>query len=139
MKDAVLTLAILPSRRLRWLVATMHLLAAAAALLADLEWPYRAAVIVAVAAGFFVSMRQPQALYLRCRADGSLNVRHGEDWLPAELLPDTLVLSWLAVLRYRPDGEARPKACVILPDSLERDDFRQLRVWLRWRGRGKGD
>jgi len=133
MKGNVLTITVAPSRRLRWAVVALHLLAGAAVWLAELDWGYRLAVIVAVVVSSVVSIRQSVVVSLRCQPEGSLSVSRGEDWLPVELSPDTLVLPWLVVLRYR--VEAQPRRCVILSDSLDRDGFRRARVWLRWRGK----
>jgi hypothetical protein len=45
--------------------------------------------------------------------------------------PHTLVLSFLVVLLYREEGRLR--SMTLLRDSLTAEDFRQLRLWLRWR------
>ncbi|MDP1636163.1 MAG: hypothetical protein Q8L69_15965, partial [Gallionellaceae bacterium] len=45
--------------------------------------------------------------------------------------PHTLVLSFLVVLLYREHG--RLCSLTLLPDSSTAEDFRQLRLWLRWR------
>jgi hypothetical protein len=49
----------------------------------------------------------------------------------ATVHPHTLVLSFLVVLLYRQQGRLR--ALTLLEDSLSDGDFRQLRLWLRWR------
>ncbi|CAG1000686.1 hypothetical protein RHDC4_03161 [Rhodocyclaceae bacterium] len=64
-------------------------------------------------------------------ADGRLEVEwadgghHG-----AELLAGSTVLPWLVVLRLRVDG--RRLSLALLPDGLEGDGHRLLRLWLRW-------
>ena len=45
--------------------------------------------------------------------------------------PHTVVLSFLVVLLYRSEGRLR--SLTLLGDSLADEDFRQLRLWLRWR------
>jgi hypothetical protein len=45
--------------------------------------------------------------------------------------PHTVVLSFLVVLLYRSQGRLR--SMTLLGDSLSGEDFRQLRLWLRWR------
>ena len=127
-----------PSRTLAGAVAALHLLAGAAILAAALDWPYRAALLCTVAASLVLSLRRRQGAVLRCQDDGGLAIRRGDDWAPVRLLPDTLVWPWLAVLRYRID-ERRATTLAVLPDSLEKDDFRRLRVWLRWGAETKRD
>lgn len=46
------------------------------------------------------------------------------------LHPHTTVLPFLVVLLYRQKN--RLQSLVLLKDSLEAEDFRQLRLWLRW-------
>ncbi|TBR13799.1 MAG: hypothetical protein EPO43_09625 [Rugosibacter sp.] len=46
------------------------------------------------------------------------------------LHPHTTVLPFLVILLYRQKN--RLQSLVLLSDSLEAEDFRQLRLWLRW-------
>lgn len=56
---------------------------------------------------------------------------------PAALLPSSVVTPWLTVLNLREQGKRWPRALVIVPDRVDADLYRRLRVWLRWRcGRG---
>lgn len=48
------------------------------------------------------------------------------------VLPGTTCWPWLIVLRFRIDGRRRTDACILLPDSLRRESWRQLALWLRW-------
>jgi len=54
------------------------------------------------------------------------------DFVPAQLLPGAAVHPWLTVLRLR---NAAGRVCVLCltVDSLKKEDFRRLRVFLRWR------
>ncbi|MBI5918284.1 MAG: hypothetical protein HY849_02765 [Nitrosomonadales bacterium] len=52
----------------------------------------------------------------------------------AQLLGDSLVMPWLTVLNLKPEGVRWARRVVILPDSLDAESFRELRVWLRWGG-----
>lgn len=59
---------------------------------------------------------------------------------PAELLPSSVVMPWLTVLNFREPGKRWPRALVIVPDRVDADPYRRLRVWLRWRCRsGAGE
>jgi hypothetical protein len=48
------------------------------------------------------------------------------------LQPQTVVLPFLVVLLYRQASRRRVQALLVLSDSLSAEDFRYLRVWVRW-------
>jgi toxin CptA len=53
-------------------------------------------------------------------------------WFPTQVLGSSYVSPWLTVLNLRLDGRRLAMHVVLLPDALDHDDFRRLRVWLRW-------
>ncbi len=60
-----------------------------------------------------------------------LTTRAGKH-LACKLLQDSLVTPFLTVLNVLPLGARFSRSVIILPDSLEAESFRQLRVWLKW-------
>ncbi|MGE5493372.1 MAG: protein YgfX [Actinomycetota bacterium] len=62
---------------------------------------------------------------LECRLVGDGEFR------PAELLPGNTVHPWFAVIRF--SVEMVSVTAVVLPDCTSAEEFRRLRVWLRWR------
>jgi len=62
-----------------------------------------------------------------------LSTRGGEQ-LTAQILRDSLVTPYFTVLNILPQGARFSHSVVILPDSLDAESFRQLRVWLKWGG-----
>lgn len=52
----------------------------------------------------------------------------------ARLLGDSLVTPWLLVLNLKPEGARWARRVVVLPDSLDKEPFRELRIWLKWGG-----
>ncbi len=56
----------------------------------------------------------------------------GGDQLAGQVLRTTLVTPFLTVLNVRPQGARLARSVVILPDSLNAESFRQLRVRLKW-------
>jgi toxin CptA len=69
---------------------------------------------------------------IRLSADGSLS------WIPVDgstrnykVVMATTVLPWLVVLRLT--GQGGKRSLVLPPDSMTAEEYRQLRVWLRWR------
>lgn len=64
--------------------------------------------------------------------DGVVLIRRDGVHLPCRILPGSLVAPWLTVLNMLPEGERLVRSVVILPDSLDAESFRQLRLWLKW-------
>lgn len=62
----------------------------------------------------------------------SIGLRDGR-WLEGEVLGSTTVTAFLTVINLRVSGERRLRSVVILPDCMAPEDYRRLRVWLRWR------
>lgn len=56
----------------------------------------------------------------------------GGDQLAGQVLRDSLVTPYITVLNILPQGARLAHSVVILPDSLDAESFRQLRVWLKW-------
>ena len=53
------------------------------------------------------------------------------------LLPTSYVSASLTILNLKADGEMLARHVVILPDSINPEDFRKLRVLLRWKFKTK--
>lgn len=62
----------------------------------------------------------------------SIQTRRG-DWVECAVRGDTYVASFLVVLNLRRLDNGRRKSVMILPDAIDTEDFRKLRVWLRWK------
>lgn len=63
-------------------------------------------------------------------------------WTTANILATSFVSPWLTVLNLKLPQQRLPTHVVLLPDMLSRDEFRRLRVWLKWGNphmRGKED
>jgi toxin CptA len=126
-----------PSRTLAAALAAAHVVALAAALLA-----LPAAAAAVVAAGVVLSAvahlrlalhRAPRAVAgLEVTADGQFAVADpAGTWSTARLRSVAVPVPWLAVVTAR-DALGQRRSAVVLPDALDRDAFRRLRVWLRW-------
>jgi hypothetical protein len=71
---------------------------------------------------------------LRLQADGGLAlIDSGGGVMECRVLPDTTVMPWLVVLRYKAVGKV--DSLVLPVDALGTEEHRQLRIWLRWRAR----
>ena len=71
---------------------------------------------------------------LRLESDGRIGIRsaEGEDFIPARVLPGATVHPCLTVFRLETEAGQR-YSVLVLPDSCRREEFRRLRVFLRWR------
>lgn len=128
----MLTCTIRASRRLGILVLGLHGLAVLGIVMADIGGPAQLAGFIVITVSAAATLRRRLPVRLRCLADGGLLMAEPlADWQPAELLAGSLVLPLCTVLRVRIDG--RTRSVVVLADSLGAEDFRRLRVWLRWR------
>lgn len=134
-------LALRPSRCLANLLLASH-----AAFLGGvffLSWPI--ALRLALAVVLLASLRYQLKAHDGATAMNSLRLGQGGGlecgfengrWVPAKVLARTTVLPWLVVLRLELAGQGR-RSAVVLPDSLPAQDFRRLRVWLRWCNGGR--
>lgn len=126
-----------PSRRLRWLLAVLHLLALAALLQADLVWSWQGTGAGLLSISLWFGLRTPTPPTLRAQADGKLLILRGETWQPLQLSPSCIALPWLIVLRWREGWHHR--ALALPADSLDPDTHRRLRLWLRWKAGSLSD
>jgi len=100
-------------------------------------WPPVASWLVAVALvlAAFAAARglRPRIETLRIDEDGSLSglAIGASEFSPVRLLPGATAHPWLTVMRL-----AHAQGIwliVVAPDCVAPEDFRRLRVWLRWR------
>lgn len=125
------------SRRLAALTLGLHSLAALSVALADIGWPLQLGGLGLIAVSAIRALRRRPPIRLRCLADGSLLMAEDTgDWRSVEIEAGSLVSPLGTLLRLRGDGHAR--AVVVLADSLTEEEFRRLRVWLRWQAAGPG-
>lgn len=75
----------------------------------------------------------PQCAAIHLERTGNLSVALAgmEEFSMAELMPSAIVHPWLTIARLKTDGG---RVCVLIAtiDNLETEDFRRLRVFLRW-------
>ena len=78
--------------------------------------------------------RAPDAISeLRLAPDLVLVVNRNDGVLVAgHVRSSTYVSSWITSIVWRPDGARFSRTCLVVPDMLPPDDFRRLRVMLRY-------
>ena len=129
---ASLLVSIKPSRRLLLMQSAAHVVAAGAVLAAAIPAWLMTILLVLIGASLARVCRLPSVETLRLRGDGRLEkVGAGDTACELVVHPHTVVLPFLVVLLYRQEG--RLQSLTLLGDSLAAEDFRQLRIWLRWR------
>lgn len=121
------------SQRLRTAQRIAHALAGLAVWLAEMPvaWAVALTALLLLSAGR--SLRAQATLCLGCRDDGTLELDVAGQPEPYRLQAGSLVLPQLCVLQLQPESGGPFRRLVVLPDGLPADDFRRLRVWLKWR------
>ncbi len=134
-----LRLELKPSPKLLWVLAFAHL--GAAGLLLTTSLPAWAVSCLALGVlGSFLWLTTRHALLMQSGAVVWLLWGAGNEWLlgardgtrmAAQLNPQSFVRPWLTVLLLAPASGGPMRNVVILPDSLDAESFRRLRVRLR--------
>lgn len=65
--------------------------------------------------------------------DGVMLTTRAGEHLAGQMLHGSVVTPFLTVLNVLPQGARVARCIVILPDSLDAESFRQMRVFLKWR------
>jgi len=55
-----------------------------------------------------------------------------DEWRSGVVRPGSFVAPWLTILRWRAPTHRFDRTLLVLPDMLPEEDFRRLRVLLRW-------
>jgi len=121
------------SHLLSWLLVLLHILAAGSLCLAP--WPAvaRYPLMALVVLSAWRTLQPSTIVGLRLGENGELwFLSPGGDFVSVTVQPDAAVFSWLIVLRVREVGQGRLRSLALLRDSMPAEQFRLLRLWLRW-------
>jgi toxin CptA len=129
-----------PSLLLAGILTFGHCAVAASLWITPLAFEWKCAAVALIAVSLCLETRAAMRwgsgalIALRISRDGLLSVqsRRGE-WLDCEVLGSTCVTALLTVVNLRAKGARRIRNVVILTDTMDAENFRRLRVWLRWR------
>lgn len=127
-----LELTLRPSRVYATVMALAHGLALLGVCLAAVPPWARVLAVLTLVGGAVWLWRQHAAgpRGMRVSQSGQIELLD-EAWRAAQISGRPVVLPWLVSLELaREDGRAR--RVTLLPDSVEADGFRKLRVWLKW-------
>lgn len=129
------TVTLLPSRKLAQLLVATHIAALLVVGILELpEWVKLAllsAILVSLWRGRSGMYGTRRIVLLVLRDKGVLEyIRLNEETGETSVHLRSTVTPLLTVLLLR--GKKGLEALVLLPDSLNQDDYRRLRLWLRW-------
>ena len=103
-----------------------------------LAWKCVLALLVVASLGhamqlhvWLTARRSLTTFHLHDREYASVRLRDGT-WCDARILGTTFISPFLTVINMRLSGEVRPRHVLVLPDSLPGEDYRRVRVALRW-------
>ncbi len=129
-----------PSRQLAWILGGAHLGALLVVALLPLAFWLQACAAAALLLSATRAIRhhawhrgRGAVTALHCIDRERLRVRmHDGTWHAGRVLGSSTVGTSLTLLNIALDGRRLPVHVVLPGDSLAAEDFRRLRVWLRW-------
>ena len=130
-----------PSGRLTLLLSAVHAIAVGLFLVLPLPIWLKVAAILAFCISFVFYLERNARL---ATPNSIIALETGEDCacvietrngrrLDGILLPTSYVSASLTLLNLKAHGERLARHVVILPDAINSEDFRKLRVFLRWK------
>ncbi|MFZ4536821.1 protein YgfX [Propionivibrio sp.] len=121
------------SHLLSLLLVLFHTLAAGCVIALPWVLPLRAVLLVLIGLSLWHAMRPGRIVGLRIGARDRLDCLLADgSRVAVTALPDSTVFIRLIVLRLRIGEEKRVSRLSLLPDTMSAEQFRLLRLWLRW-------
>ena len=102
----------------------------------SLPWPWYTRGLLLLLVGFSAirSMRAPSVVGLRLTGRETLDcLLYDGSFVTLVVKLDSTVFRQLVVLRLCTGEEKQVRNLALLPDQMSADQFRLLRIWLRWR------
>jgi toxin CptA len=133
-------LALGRSRSAQAIVCAVAAATLAVILWTPMSWTAKAVLVLAVVARAVAALRRharhegPQGVHrLRVNLGGAAWVA-GRDGVecPGRVVDGSFVAPWLTIVRWLPEGARLSRTVLILPDMVDAEEFRRLRVLLRW-------
>lgn len=121
------------SHRLFLLLSLMHGVAAVSICFLPWALPVSAPFLLLVGVSLWRALRPSpiHALFLTVGKGMACRLENGER-VAATIQPDSTVFVRLVVLRLRLGEAGRIVSLTLFPDQMSADEFRRLRMWLRW-------
>ena len=129
-------IALSPSRGLMILMFTAHLLALLLVWsLIHPAWVSASVALLILFSLIYTCWRifHPDVVELSVDVKHGLMIQvHSGERFAAIVSGDSLVTSFMSVLRMKIVGHRFSKSVLLLPDMLDEEQYRVLRVWLKW-------
>lgn len=139
----MLRVSLKPSRRLAIVLIVAYAGALAISSTLRLPWWGSGLLAIAIVASAIISVRaallktSSSIVGLELDVDCACRAQtQGGEPLNASVLGSSFVAPYLTILNLRVEGRLMTKHVVLLPDSLDPESFRRLRVLLRWKWKG---
>jgi len=140
-QGAPLTVALRPSRRLGWLLGLAHVGAGLLCWVTPPTWWLSLGLSMAVGVSLLITLRMhalrtaPQAAVALQLQDNGLARVQQRSGHQRELAVDesSFVSPLITILNLRVPGSLWTRSVIVASDTLSPEEFRRLRVWLRWR------
>ncbi len=141
----MLSIHLKPSYQLGVILISAHCLAALILWLLALPWQMQMILSVMLITSLIYYLRKDAylsadnaivALAFSSEISCTVTTRCGES-IVCDVLHNSFVAPYLTVLDLKPAGKFLTCSVVILSDSIDAEEFRQLRVWLRWKWQTK--
>lgn len=127
------------SRILVFSLFLFHALALTCTIVLPWSWLWRSLLLAPIGVSAWYALHPHKIVGLRLAEQGSLDclLADGER-TAAEVLSDSAVFNRLIVLRLRLGDAPRVVNLALLPGSVSAEQFRVLRLWLRWQQPSEG-
>jgi toxin CptA len=138
---AILSVHLKSSLRLTIILSLAHLVAAGLLWPLALPFSIKVTVIVVLIISLIYYLRRDALLTAKDAVvvfelsddmQCTLTKRSGES-IACTILGSTFVAPYLTVLNLKSAGKLFMRSVVIMPDGIDAEEFRCLRVWLRWK------
>ncbi len=131
--EARVEIAIGPSRFAQRAIGAAALATLAVIAIVPIGAAARLALAAWVGAIAFRSLRRIPAVRVRTDTSRAIEVRFADGRFAFGAVVDgSFVAPWLTVIHWRPAGSHWTRTILLLPDMVEAEAFRRLRVLLRW-------
>jgi hypothetical protein len=129
--ESPLLVELQPSRRLKQLLAVMHLLALAASIANALPAIVKSALAIGIGLHFyFILIRLKSEQYaIRHSETSGWEIADGNDFKPVQILNSTVITLFAIFLHYKENTQKQ--SVLIANDALSEDDYRRLIVRLK--------
>jgi len=129
--EAPLLVELRPSRRLKQVLAVMHLLALASSIANALPIIVKLALVIGIGLHFYLALTRlkSEQYAIRHSEASGWEIASGNDFKPIQIRNSTVLTLFAIFLHF--DKNAHKQSVLIVNDALNEDDYRRLIVRLK--------